>query len=78
MAGEAERARITGTNVYDLKQFRAQKLMTKYRETYPHITDAFVFEDIEGTDFLNHHARMVRATAKINARKRFIDGVFDE
>jgi hypothetical protein len=38
MAGKAERALVTGTdNVYDLKRFKALKVVEKYRDEFPWI-----------------------------------------
>lgn len=80
MDGKAERALIAGTNnVYDIKRFKALKVIESYRGAHPNICDAWDFEDAppaqwEHVDYLGHHKRMVEATNRIKARRDFIDG----
>ncbi len=65
MASKAERTLVTGTsNVHCINKIRALRIVTAYREKYAQ----------DPLDmFMEHHTRMLRATAKIQARKRFID-----
>ena len=80
MASKTERALVSGTdNVFDLEKYRSLKRMSDIIGLEP---DIFTFDDIddppplrwEPSDYLGHHARMVKATNKIKARRDFIDG----